>query len=1084
MRRIRFILLFFMLCAKILTGQICPEGMTYFNNGEYAKAAEELTSYSLEHANQSGICLYFAGEAYYNLGLEQSDVGKFKLSIESFNSAVLRPDLQKQHFSLITKIKYKIGWASFRLYELGSQQAKNLQQAITQFEVVAANTTVNELNAAALYMVGECQFRLGAYQHAKMMTKQHSSDVYNRALNLYNNSIETFISDIGEQNGEFKLYSLMRSYDVQVQKSRLLLLNDRKKEAVNILKNSKLDQLKGNLESVNQTINSHIKLAEMSQYIYMAYLADQTEARDTYLQSFNDVLAKFQTENSVFGNEIDFLQAASDKLSLFDHVKSKDFQFIRYHLASQCHFEKCYPDIQEAKYWLAIDHLISRYPSDRFTTVTNEMLRQFVDIEANTFANPSINNLKDDAAYLILKHQFEKTSKKSDFQNLLNQLKSFDPVSSDLLDKKELLVFLVKMRLSPGRRSIWVLIGNENSVEQKCEKCFNFIDEIFRFATQTVGRDRAGYLKAIDYLFGFTEETMPVKTRFYLGMKYFLEAEIQNTRNEKKTYFIKAVNKLTSLSGEFADEGNYILARSYFEAARNAANDTEMRNFYSKASKIFARLIVEKGSLRALYYLAEIKYIDNDVFAVKEYCNKIIDVLKDKDFFKDSSAKFFYDNALARVRGLRSQTDAVHTSIVNLSAVTYPDVLLRGKKGNQISLEKFVSSSFTQEELYQESLNYFLRYSYSRKGAYCSVNRLAKSISDQYCYNTISAPISECLENIKVDFKIRVNLPPGLSNSGTRVYFNKELITPDEEGLYQATGAGINDKITVKIMHELCYYSESNFILDTPGVLLQTITLNKKYRPNTKAELVHDYSSDKSIFFTSRFDKNIIMHNEGRFSQLKNEKFKILGITTDFLNNIDYRDFIYSKNLNQYLAVRHAYKSGVLVYDSNGNHPQQTKNLRITYQNTQDSLSSAEGITEDSKGNIYIVDYSNHRVVKFNPNSEAPAVIIGGFGRNSLKSDQNKVKFQYPKRIAIIENIQDSSAEHTGNQIQALLFVSDRNGIHQFDDNGYYHGTIIPENIDPQDITGLSADFILNKINLYFADRRTGDIYRVQLSPK
>lgn len=1062
-------------------GQICPEGMNYFNDGEFRKAAEALVEYSSSHAVQSGICLYYAGEAYYNLGVEEQSADDFREAIATLRSALLQPDIQNDHAPLIPTIEYKIAWAAFRLYELGEDMEANLETAIARFNTAAAGSGPAQ-SCNALYLKGESQYRLAALKQDAMYRSGDAgrTTFRNQAINIFNEAAASFRACCGAGDDNLKHFCLLRIQNIETQKARMLMLDGQYETARSLLSGINFDAVRA-LPASRETVFAHnLILAEVQNDLLIAYLTEEAGERSSRLQHMNELLSTLESTVPAFSSEAHFFQGVRDKLLLPQYVNSNDVRFLRAHTGDNGHFRSALNGIPESGYWLGVDHLISHYPKDEFTHDAYELFRSFAATRGSGPVPGYLENLYDEATYSILKYRYETTAARSAFMDLRASLEQYRPITARLEQKKELLLFLVNMRLSPDRRAIWNSISQEQDVVTKCQQCFALIEEIFKFAVQTVGRDRAGYLNAIDALFEFTGATLPEKTRFYKGMKLFLEGEIQGSRDEKKAKFLEAVRQLENLGGVYEREGRYILARSYFEAAKNEISANLKNQYYRNAESAFTALVENNGSLRSLYYLSEIRFVEGDEYAVKAYCEKITEYLKDMHD-TDPVADFLYANAMVRLRGLDAETELRAAPLVDMSKIQYPNILLSDEQGNQISLERFVGSTFTQDEIYHESKNIFLQYSYLKKGPYCSINRPAQSQSDLFAYTDLFVENDECVREISVTFRMKIALPRGIT-APSDVSFNDQPVTPDAEGYYIAPGRRINEEVLVKIRNSQCYFYQNSFVLDSPGVIERVISLNKKYMPNAQSEIVDNYSPDKVFMFTPRLDRNILLHNEGRFTNLKSEKFAVLDVTTKFVNDLLFRDFVFSRARGAYLGVHHTVCDRILVFDEEGNRSHTVSDIKIAYSNPKDTLDCPEGITVSSTGDIYIVDYSNHRVLKWNSFRDQPATYLGSLGINRAQSSGQMVKFEYPKRIALVENVNTQAADSENSQMQTLLFVSDRHGIHQFDSNGFYHGSIYPNNVEPDDIAALSAEFVVNKINIYFVNRKTGDIHRIILS--
>ena len=110
-------------------------------------------------------------------------------------------------------------------------------------------------------------------------------------------------------------------------------------------------------------------------------------------------------------------------------------------------------------------------------------------------------------------------------------------------------------------------------------------------------------------------------------------------------------------------------------------------------------------------------------------------------------------------------------------------------------------------------------------------------------------------------------------------------------------------------------------------------------------------------------------------------------------------------------------------------------------------LSDAYGVTVDKDDNIYVADYSNHRMQKFNTEGEFVAA-VGGSGSNQLQ-------FGYP--IGIVYNRRDNNlyvAGHSNHRIQVL--TTDLRFVRSFGTQGSGNGQLLsPFNIAFDDANNL-----------------------------
>ena len=146
-----------------------------------------------------------------------------------------------------------------------------------------------------------------------------------------------------------------------------------------------------------------------------------------------------------------------------------------------------------------------------------------------------------------------------------------------------------------------------------------------------------------------------------------------------------------------------------------------------------------------------------------------------------------------------------------------------------------------------------------------------------------------------------------------------------------------------------------------------------------------------------------------------------------------------------------------------------------------DKIKTPEGIAIDSRGNIYIVEWGNHRVSVFS-NDGSYLRSFGEFGRNASTSIGKPVRFVFPTRIAIAEDTRGILANGKRIYRDPQIFVADRYGIQLVDAHGNYLGTPVSSGANGSFYDIIARGYGTNA-RLYVVDRKEGKVKRFIAKP-
>ena len=167
-------------------------------------------------------------------------------------------------------------------------------------------------------------------------------------------------------------------------------------------------------------------------------------------------------------------------------------------------------------------------------------------------------------------------------------------------------------------------------------------------------------------------------------------------------------------------------------------------------------------------------------------------------------------------------------------------------------------------------------------------------------------------------------------------------------------------------------------------------------------------------------------------NRLRNQVIPLAGnsaVIDAFTSDPAIRDLALDKQKERYLAVSCERPNSLLVFPKTGEPARLTMDLTLN-----EPMVSPEGVTVDSDGNIYVVDWGGHQVVVLDGNG----VEQFRFSELGFLKAGGKGHLVFPCRIAIEEDGKGIAAAGETIIREKHLLVTDRVGLHRFDSKGLY----------------------------------------------
>lgn len=998
-------------------GQEFVAGINLYNRAEYDSLIKDYApAFIAEHPQAAGVARYFVAESHYNLGLAAADaqagIRHFRKARTGFSEAVNSPDVKGNHAEYLHSARYKIGWCSFRLAELGVAAVRNLRRAYEEFQQIAASAP-DSIKMAAWYMAAKSQILRNNLLVYDLL--QNQQDVGQAS------AIVASFKDAARLQEQ--ILSLPASASTPQNLERFKALVSLEKEILTYHLGNLYLRLPGRyfnrIEDANKlatpeaTAQAYFERADYDSSL----AAPRWDAERTYLSLMNAFRQYSLTRDEAYKTQMLQLSRAiaRDDLkselqfrtaNLYHSNPDTDSDDFRRHAMR---FYEAARDIPESLYWLGYLAMIQndREGSSAFTA-------RYLQSATTTPGTVRKQVLREDALYRKYLLEFEAfylNDNTPRLQTLQRQVARFAPQNPATRERKEQLHLLINCSLTPNTAQIWddVLSGSD---AEKMEEALSTVRFVLPRAALNIGIIREKYLRLLQRLLDVTRVRRSDETRFFRGVVQSLEAEIQATPDEKITRFKQAAATLSQISSDFAarKEADYVRARCLFFAEE-----------FERAQAILETLVNEHHYLRAVFYLAEIFRATGEDTAARQCYQAILNALRN---VASEYADFWRANARAGLVAAEDAGTPEAVASLDLQNIRFQPEVQPGL----LSYETLADEHFLIRKAAQESVAWLTRYGLPQKEFYPSQNRMRHSfILHENVFESVRGLFDEVRQPITSSLNLTVLLPEGV-RSPTKVWLGDEKLSGND-GAYVRQAVPLNARYEIAVRNPDCYPFQNSFQFSKPGENKLVVVLNKKLRYSVSGDS-YRLTEDDDYPFGKRWDANYVLN---RIPVLELDSELLL----DFTRRFELRDVVHDKTGNRILAVN-AETDEIWTYSPD---PLSKQTGRLPLADTL--LNSPEGIAVDTQGNIYVSDWGHHRILILNHAGEVQSS-IGSYGSNADRDVGDSIRLTFPTRVAVLEDTEGVQVDGQTYHRETYLCITDHYGLHLCRRNGDYLGTLIP----------------------------------------
>ncbi|MDZ7317296.1 MAG: hypothetical protein ONB24_14380, partial [candidate division KSB1 bacterium] len=554
---------------------------------------------------------------------------------------------------------------------------------------------------------------------------------------------------------------------------------------------------------------------------------------------------------------------------------------------------------------------------------------------------------------------------------------------------------------------------------------------------------------------------------FLKGISLMLRAEVQANPSASAQFYAQAIQKLTTVqkAGDAQSLQSYYGEAKYAQCrAKFFAKTWDPLRPQSIDLNEIKYLINQRRSLRTLYLLAEYCR-DTGRYPEAVACYNIIK----KKAYNDPDGRFWLVNAEAGIARCGSQDENVKLFQelgIQIEDVVFPDILTQ--VGNRPVMYEFLADTkFLQMQKAEEARKFLIAFGLPKKSLYPSKNILRYSwrVNDNI-FETVTSPIDEKLTKIAAGLNVVViddsGKPPALISA-----FVDGIETSIQDGRFEVKDRALNTKANILIRANGYYprYIEHFFSKPQTDTLIVPLIKEHWFEKN-------DFITDRKLLQVGdRFAENFIIVQDNKLLSTDSPLYKCIA------ESLYIRDFVFHRQ-GFYLFVD-AQENRIVRIDNEQQSWENGTTFSLQFPSIihPDFLKSPEGIAVDRKGNIYIADWGNHRVLMAQPNGIVTRQ-LGSFGKNVKGVMGEEIKFAYPTRIAVAEDT--VGIAYNGKRIyqNALIFVADANGVHMVDETGRYLMTAVSPSRELPfgEFYSIAVEGFGKQAALFLANRKNGKI--------
>ncbi len=1046
-KKFQLLFLFAMYCFNTAPAfsQDFIEGIHLFNRAQYDSLIHYFVpDFLAENPHEEGLARYFLAESYYNQALQNTDsetaIFAMNQAWQEFRLAIHSKDLKISFPEYHDQAAYKLAWCSFRLAELGIEPLLKYQQAFREFKNLSPYAS-DSLRIFSNYMAGESKLREAQIIYYSLIGTDFNQgrafqalEAHETVTGLYDKILAEGPSESTPQHFEqlqnivkfrkFRLASVFAKYCLGLaafnSEIRLdaALGNTYKQQAQQFLDKVRLDSI----AAYSASVQKYSQYLKMNHHLNEYFLTSQQNAKNAFLNAWTHVdPVELKTER---------LFRKANLYHAHPEVESDEFNDYAPALYDSSSM------IQESYYWLGELQIIQGdKEKSRKNFATFLRLKQ-----SDQRPDARETMLVEYATYRMYLLDFERyylTQNKKNLGLLARQLKEFIPKSLLILKKKEELDLLTNCSLTRSSKEIWgkVLKGSD---QEKLDQALSTVRFILPRAALNIGVVRERYIQLLKRLFDVTRTRRSNETRFFQGIVTSLQAEIEATPLDKIAGFEAAAKAMLAVEPTFSgkNEADYIRARCWFFA-----------DDFERAKAALIPLVNDHHYLRALFYLAEIFRLEGNALAARICYRHIITTLQHADYVYDD---FWLSNALAAIESTDEEGTISALDSIDVASTVFQPAL----RPNFLTYERLAEEQLIKQKLARESVAWLTLLGLPEKDFCPSVHQWPAALASPI--NHFASPrgvLNEVRGPITSSLILEVIVPKNVERR-LQVTLGKETLH-ENRGQYRRRSIPLNTEVILTISNPDCYEFQQQYRFSKPGDVHHIVSVNRKLayvRTEKRLSLQKDFDYD----LPPRPDANTIFKE---LPQLSPE----CDLRADYSNLIQFRDMVFDGSQERFIAVNSA-ENSLWTYFRDG---ARDSVIAIAMDH---ELNSPEGIAVNAVGEIYIADWGNHRIVKFDSDGNYLNA-AGSFGKNTAADIGHPVKFVYPTRLAIVGT--GSPGEHRVDINQTYIYIADHNGVHICKPDGAYLGTLISPGSEMKESSfyGILPQFTGEQASLFLVDR-------------